>query len=890
MALAAGTRFGPYEIADAIGRGGMGEVYRAIDTTLEREVAIKVLPESFATDTDRIARFEQEAKTLAALNHPNIAQIYGLERSDGKTALVMELVEGPTLADRIADGPIRIDDALPIAMQIAEGLDAAHAKGIVHRDLKPANIKLRHDGTVKLLDFGIAKALDPEVRTISGSQSPLLTTPVTQTGIILGTAAYMSPEQARGLFIDQRTDVWAFGCVLYEMLTGQPAFGGEDVTVTLARVVDRDSDLSALPRDVLPSVRRTIELCLQKNPKDRLHAMGDVRLGLRGAFETSARHPAHADAVTAAGAGRGWRPLPVIAATLILAAIAGTAVWALKPAAPAPTVRFVDVLPAGRILTRPGRRSLAISKDGTLIVYVANRELYLRDVGEWDARAIPGTDVDPAAPVFSPDGQWIAFWDGSDGQLKKIAISGGAPVTLAPAEGPYGLMSWSTDDRIVWSQSTGIMTVSANGGTATTLVASENDNLISPQILPGGKAVLFNAADAMNTIVVQSLESGERKVLFAGIAPMYVPTGHIVYGLGDVLLAVPFNLDTLEAIGGPVSLVEGVRTDALQYDVSPAGTLVYMPGGATNTERAVALVDSDGTIKRLGLPPKEYRSPRISPDGQTLIVESVESGGDVLWAYDMSGERAIQQLTFDGSNHKPGWTPDGAQIAFSSDRDGTMSLYRMPADGSGVAERLTTAEAGTSHWLGSWTPDGKTLVYNVQRVLATDWDIEVLSLDDGTTEVLHDTPGMGYFGAELSPDGHWLAFGIGASSDDVDIYVEPFPPTGARSRISQSGGYWPLWSPAGDELIYRPISNSVERTLRTVDITTAPSIRFSNERTHPVRGFNVVAYYRDYDIMPDGERLLVVVPYNEDPSGPGRLQINVVLNWFDEVRERVPRP
>jgi Tol biopolymer transport system component len=889
MALAAGTRFGPYEIADAIGRGGMGEVYRATDTTLEREVAIKVLPESFATDTDRVARFEQEAKTLAALNHPNIAQIYGLERSDGKTALVMELVEGPTLADRIAEGPIRLDDALTIAMQIAEGLDAAHTKGIVHRDLKPANIKVRHDGTVKLLDFGIAKALDPEVRTISGSQSPLLTTPVTQTGIILGTAAYMSPEQARGLFIDQRTDVWAFGCVLYEMLTGQPAFGGEDVTVTLARVVDRDSDLSALPKDVPPAVRRTIELCLQKNPKERLHAMGDVRLGLRGAFETSARHQARTDAATAAATGRGWRPLTAVASALILAAIAGTAVWALKPAAPAPIARFVDVLPAGRELTRPGNASLAVSKDGTRIVYVANRELYLRDIGDWEARAIPGTDVDPVSPVFSPDGQWIAFWAGFDGQIKKIAVSGGAPVSLAPAEVPYGRMSWTGDDQIVWSQSTGIMTVPANGGTATSLVASEQGSAISPQILPGGKAVLFHSG---SELVVRSLESGERKVLFAGINATYISTGHIVYGLGDVLLAVPFDLDTLETVGGSVPLVEGVRTNnMMQYDVAPAGTLVYMPGGATNTERTVALVDRDGTIKRLNLPPKEYTSPRISPDGQTLIVESVERGGDVLWAYDMSGERAIQQLTFDGSNHKPGWTPDGNQIAFSSDRDGTMSLYRMPADGSGVAERLTTAEAGTSHWLGSWTPDGKTLVYNVQRVLATDWDIEALSLDDGTTEVLHDTPGMGYFGAELSPDGHWLAFGIGETSANIDIYVEPFPPTGARSRISQSGGYWPLWSPTGDELIYRPISVTSEVTLRTVEITTTPSIRFSNEQTHPVRGFTVISYYRDYDIMPDGERLLLVLPYNEDPSRPAaRPQINVVLNWFDEVRARVPRP
>jgi Tol biopolymer transport system component len=887
MALAAGTRFGPYEIADAIGKGGMGEVYQATDTTLEREVAIKVLPESFASDTDRVARFEQEAKTLAALNHPNIAQVYGLERGDGTTALVMELVPGPTLADRIAAGPLPADEALSIAMQIADGLEAAHEQGIVHRDLKPANIKLKPDGTVKLLDFGIAKAFEAQVSAASGSQSPLLTTPVTQSGIILGTAAYMSPEQARGKFVDQRTDIWAFGAVLYEMLTGQPAFGGEDVTVTLARVVDRDSDVSALSDLVSPAVKRTIELCLQKNPRERLHAIGDVRLALQGALETSAGPVAHDPETARASAW--FRPIPVITAAVLFAAAIGAAVWAFKPEAPAGVARIVDSMPEGRALSAPGNQAIAVSSDGTQIVYAADRQLYLRNLDEWEARPVAGTQQDPSAPFFSPDGRWIGYRARDDLQLKKTLVGGGAPVTLAPIEDPYGRPVWGADDRIVWGQSTGIMTVSANGGTPERLTETSAPAGM-PQALPDGKSVLFFTGDYLNgEIVVRSLETGEEKTLISGVFPHYISTGHIVYGLGDVLFAVPFDLDTLELTGGPVPLVEGVRGNPMQYAVSDSGTLVYLPGDVGSTERTLALVDRNGVVERLNVPPKAYLSPRVSPDGQTLLVQSAESGGDVIWAYDLEGDRAIQQLTFEGDNQRPAWSRDGERITFSSDRDGTMSLYWMPADGSGVAERLTTAEEGTSHWMGSWSPDGKMLVFNVERVLATDWDILALSVDTGETEVLYDTPGMAYLGAELSADGQWLAYAAGESSANLDIYVEPFPPTGARRRISQSGGYWPLWTPAGDELIYRPVSTTDELTLRSVDIVAEPAISFSNERTHAVRGFNVVSYYRDYDIMPGGERLVMIFPFDEGASADAaRGQINIVLNWFEEVSDRVP--
>ncbi len=383
--------------------------------------------------------------------------------------------------------------------------------------------------------------------------------------------------------------------------------------------------------------------------------------------------------------------------------------------------------------------------------------------------------------------------------------------------------------------------------------------------------------------------ASESKLLY--VSARYVSTGHIVYTIDDVLFAVPFDLDTLEVVGGPVAMVEGVRAAPPQYAVSDSGSLVFVPGGVRVSERSLALVDRDGEVERLNVPPREYLSRRLSPDGQSLLVQSVEDSENVIWLYDLTGDTAIQQLTFEGNNHRPVWTPDSQRITFSSDRDGTMSLYWMPADGSGVAERLTTADEGTNHWMGSWSPDGELLVFNVERDPQIDWDIWTLSVDDRETQSLYDAPGTIYMGAELSPNGQWLAYGMGPSGEGNDIYVEPFPPTGSRRRISQDGGRFPLWSPEGSELFYRPNAGSGVRILRSVDIVTQPAFAFSNEQTLPVEGFNVVANYRDYDISPDGERLLMVFPEDQPDSGePARAQINIVLNWFEELKERVPVP
>ena len=652
---------------------------------------------------------------------------------------------------------------------------------------------------------------------------------------------------------------------------------------------------------------QVLQRCLDREPHDRLQAIGEFRIAVSRYLADPVDPLAQPVADPVQVPQR--QIIPWLAA-LILALITGVAAWNLKPTEPqhlASTARFYHELPDGQAFTRTGRPLVAVSPDGSQIVYVANNQLYLRNLGEMTARPIQGTDENPNNPFFSPDGGWVGYNSGLDLQLKKIATIGGAPVTLGDVANPFGA-SWGSDDTIVYGQPEGIMRVSANGGTPELLVPTEEGEQVhGPQMLPGGEWVLFTLTSVIAAtrwdeaqIVVQSLESGERKILWEGGSDArYIPTGHLVYALEDVLFALPFDLASLEVSGGPVPVVEGVRradtpvvnTASANYGFSDRGTLIYIPGTAATAQRRVlALVDRNGLVERLNAPPKQYLSPRLSPDGQTLAVQSVEDSENVIWVYDLTGDTAIQQLTFEGNNQRPVWTPDGQRITFSSDRDGTMSLYWMPADGSGVAERLTTAEEETSHGMGSWSPDSELLVFSVTRDLLTDWDIWTLSVDDGETESLYDAPGTVYMGAELSPNAEWLAYGAGPTAGEADIYVEPFPPTGARRRISQDGGYFPLWSPEGSELFYRPRA-SLARTLRSVDIVTQPAFAFSNEQTLPVEGFNVVSSYRDYDMSPDGERLLMVFPADQSDSGePARLQINIVLNWFEELKERVPVP
>ena len=605
MPLSDGTRLGSYEILSALGAGGMGEVYRARDTQLDRDVAIKLLPEAFADDPDRLARFQREAKVLASLNHPHIAAIYGLEDADGVKAIVMELVEGEDLAQRLRRGAIPLDEALPIARQIAEALEGAHEQGIIHRDLKPANIKVRPDGAVKVLDFGLAKALEPAAGSSVDLAAPTITSPaITRMGIILGTAAYMSPEQVKGRQADKRSDVWAFGAVLYEMLSGRRAFKGDDTSDTLAAVLREAIDWTALPASTPTPLRHLMARCLERDVRRRLRDIGEARIALEN---PAAAAMGDAGSVIALAPPRPlWRRgLPFAVTTLLASALGGAAVWTMRPSTAPAVVRFTLALPDGQNFTSPGRSMVAISPDGTKIAYVADFRLYLRSLGDLEAKPLHGTDFGEtdgkragvANPVFSPDGQFIAFFAATDNTLKKVPVSGGAAVTLCPATNVFGL-SWG-DTGIVFGQgivagqgAPGILRVSPNGGAPETLIRVQSDEVVhGPEILPDGHSVLMtvttgNDPDRWNKgrIVVQSLTSHERKTLVEGGSDArYSPTGHLVYALGGVVFAVPFDLGRLETTGDTVPVVEGVQraginTGTAQLAFARNGSLIYIPG------------------------------------------------------------------------------------------------------------------------------------------------------------------------------------------------------------------------------------------------------------------------------------------------------------------------
>jgi eukaryotic-like serine/threonine-protein kinase len=915
VVLTPGTRLGPYEVIAQIGVGGMGEVYRATDTDLKRSVAIKVLPESVATDPDRLARFRREAEVLAALNHPNIAHIYGVEKSGSATALVMELVEGVTLDEyigKVKKTGLPVDVALPIAKQIADALEAAHEHGIVHRDLKPANIKVRDDGTVKVLDFGLAKAVDPAGTAASGSvsMSPTITSPaMTEMGMILGTAAYMSPEQARGKPVDRRADVWAFGCVLYEMLTGQRAFEGEDVSMTLSQVLQREPDFNALPANVPAHVRRVIHACLQKAPKQRVGDIQDVRLMLDGAFEAPVGESLAPGAPPAVHLWQ--RPLPAAAALLFVVAVAILATWMLKPgpsAGSAPIARFATPFEPGQEALNAG----LFTPDGSALVYLGPRasgggpemQLWIRRWADLEATPVRGTEG-AVNFALSPDGREIAF-SPFPGPLRVVPLDGGPARTLIDEVG--AVSDWAPDGMIYFTNSfrnlktVALGRVSSSGGSPQVVTEIRERESIHGGlvVLPGGTMAVFQVWHAQTgedaEIWAIDLVSGERRLLVAGNTPRYAPTGHLVFGTPDgVLMAVPIDPDTAELTGVPVPMVEGLWTNPslgnVSFDISVGGALNYVLGSAGRaSERVLALVSRDGAVTRLPVRPAPFLSPRFSPDGRTLVVQTSGDDGSQLWMYDLSGSRQMQQLTFDGENNvRPIWTRDGRRITFASDRDGTMSLYWTAADGSGVPERLTTAEPGTRHWPGSWTPDGKTLVFTVARDEYTDWDIWALTLDGRKTESLYDTPATRYMGPELSPDGQWLAYSADAPDRDGDVYVAPFPGTGSRRRISQGGGFFPLWSPSGDRLFYRPVSQALAMTLKLVDVATKPSFAFSGERILPVSGFSVQSNYRDYDIASDGERLVMVFPADRGTGADSASRrVIVVQSWTEELKRLVP--
>jgi len=892
----------------------MGEVYRATDTNLKRQVAIKVLPTSVAADKDRLARFRREAEVLAALNHPNIAHIHGLERADGAFALVMELVEGPTLADRIARGPIALDEALPIAKQIAEALEAAHEQGIIHRDLKPANIKVRDDGTVKVLDFGLAKAMDP-AGTSNGNamNSPTISMHATQAGIILGTAAYMSPEQARGRTVDRRADIWAFGAVLFEMLTGTRAFGIEDDTVSdlVAAVLTRDPEWAALPANTPPEIASLIRRCLQKETRKRLPHIGLVRLEID---EGSGAEPIRTTARSRSPMRFAW---PFALGFVLAAALGLGAWWRTRPDSPAASVsRFSMSLPEGLDFTNSGRQVITISPDGTEFVYVANRRLYRRMMSDLLAQPIPGIDGSETVrqPMYSPDGRSIIYFGGD--VLKRIAITGGAPVPLGTFPGAMG-MSWGPDGIVFGNNETqarGVLRLSPNGGAPDRLVAASPEEVIyGPQMLPGGKALLFSVARNTSagdyaiwdkaSIVVQRLGSGERQTLITdGSDARYVASGHIVYARGGVLFAVPFDVGRLHVSGAPTAVVQGVAratagtTAAAQFAVSSNGSLVYLPGpAATNTyTRLLAIFDRKGEMTPVRTPAANINHPRISPDGKRVVYAIDDDTSSDVWTYELAGGTAVRRITFGGRNRFPIWTADGERVVFQSDREGDRGIYWQRADGASAAERLTKAEGDDAHVPDAWSPHGDGFLLDVAHGLSH--TLQFNSLKDKTSASFGGVDSRAPTVAVFSPDGRWVAYEAGEyTGADRSIYVQPFPATGARYEVPKLGTgvgqRHPRWSSDGRELFF---TAGGDVQLMVTGVSTQPSLAFANpvalwKRNAWMDSFADAA--REWDVLPDNQHFIGKMWAVNATGGYRASQtrdIHVVINWVEELKARVP--
>jgi Tol biopolymer transport system component len=835
-----------------------------------------------------------EAKLLASLNHPNIAAIYGLEESGPIRALVMELVEGPTLADRIRSGAIPLDEALPIARQITDAVEYAHDKNVIHRDLKPANVKVRADGTVKVLDFGLAKALSEEVSEGDMSTSPTLSMAATRQGVILGTAAYMAPEQARGRLVDKRADIWAFGVVLFEMLTGRQAFADEDVSMTLSKVLQREPDFDALPLDIPARVRQVLRLCLRKDPKQRIGDFRDVRLAMEGAFEAPV--PAQAETAVATGARALGRPALFLSlgAALLAAAIAGIAVWTLKsaPPVPHPVSRFGYDLPQGNSFRNIGRVVLALSPDGSRFVYNTTQGLYLRPIDELEGRLIPGTETGTITnPFFSPDGQWVGYWQ--DRQLKKVAISGGVPVSICAAEPLFGA-GWEPDNTILFSQPEGIRRVSANGGMPELIIKSEEgEQFDTPRLLPGGEWVLFAVRRATGAwdeavIVVQSLKTKERRDVWRGGSDArYVPTGHIVYALGNNLFAVPFSLATLSVTGGPVPLVEGVLrgtiSSSANYGVSDGGSLVYVSGRGASA-RSLVWVDRAGKEEALAAPPRGYFYPRLAPDGQRAAVSIQGEGGDQTWLYDLHRD-TLTRLTFEGRvNYDAAWTPDGQRIALMSDKAGPLNIFWQRADGSGGLERLTTSQ--DSQAPSSWSPDGRLLAF-IQLAATTGYDIWVLPMGDSPTGSGQERKAQIFLqttfnetAPRFSPDGRWMAY-VSNESGRNEVYVQPYPGLGGKWQISTEGGGEPVWNRSGREIFYRSGD-----TMMAVDVTTGPTFSTGKPKLLFQGAYLPTPItFPNYDVSADGHRFLMV--RNAEQGQAASVQIVVVQNWTEELKRRV---
>jgi len=893
MGLTSGTKLGPYEIVSLLGAGGMGEVYRARDTRLDRTVAVKILPTHLSNNPEAKQRFDREARSISSLNHPNICTLYDVGQQDGVDFLVMEFLEGETLADRLRKGPLPLEQVLKVGAEICEGLEKAHRSGVVHRDLKPSNIMLTKSGA-KLMDFGLAKA--PVAAVGAGSSSDSLATmsrPLTAEGTIVGTFQYMSPEQVEGKEADVRSDIFALGAVLYEMITGQRAFEGKTTASTIAAILAGEPKPISTIKPMLPAtLDHLVRVCLAKDPEERIQTAHDVKLQLQWVEEGGLQA---VPATRAVAVRSGWHLIPLALIALLLVVTVGTAVWLFRPVAqgtvPPPKrllIRLPENAPLALARLAPldiGRTSFVLSQDGTRLVYAADRgntsQLYVRPLDQLEATPLPGTQG-AYGPFFSPDGRWVGFF--SENKLKKVSLQGGDPVVLCEARTPHG-GSWGLDNTIVFSDEEGgrLVQMPATGGQPRAVPMNETLMLgyyASPQILPGGKWVLVSIPVSANLdfsrIAAVSLETGKLEFLLdGGTSPHYIPTGHLVFTRGNTLMAAPFDPARRKVTGPAAALLEGVKTEAwgaAQFSVSDDGTLVYLPGAAGWIGKLV-WVDRKGVATPLPLPAQAYGVLNVSPDGQRLAV-IVGGATDDVWVYE-SARGAFTRLTTEGFNSNPIWNPDGKRVTFRSFRDGTSSILQKSADGSGVAEQVLVRKYPSEPL--SWSPDGSMLAFSEWTPTAQD-DLWILQMKGDRTPRPFLQTQFAEWGARFAPDGHWIAY----TSDDSgrsEVYVRPYPGPGGKWQISTEGGEEPRWSRNGQELFYR---NATKWMMARVHTATA----FSAEKPQVMFEGNYINVAGiEYDVAPDG-RDFIMIEANEPKSPP--TELNVILNWFNDLNRQVP--